>query len=79
MIKNSTALVGPHLGDKRSKLYVLDPEGELIEGTGIPVTEPASPRGFARLPPRRVAMEAGAHLRRASTIQWLQPLPQNKS
>ena len=62
MVKNSTAFVGIDLGDKRSNLYVLDPEGELIEETRIPTTESAFRRKFASLPPCRVAMEAGTPL-----------------
>jgi len=61
MVKNSTAFVGLDLGDKRSNVFILDPEGELIEETCIPTTEPAFRRKFASLPPCRVAMEAGTH------------------
>jgi len=68
MVKNSTAFVGIDLGDKRSNLYVLDPEGELIEETRIPTTESAFRRKFASLPPCRVAMEAGTHSRWASRL-----------
>jgi len=68
MVKNSTAFVGIDLGDKRSNLYVLSPEGELIEETRIPTTEPAFRRKFASLPPCRVAMEAGTHSRWASRL-----------
>jgi hypothetical protein len=36
MIKISTAFVGLDLGDKRSNVFILDQEGELIEETRIP-------------------------------------------
>ena len=36
MVKNSTAFVGLDLGDKRSNVFILDQEGELIEETRIP-------------------------------------------
>jgi hypothetical protein len=41
MIKDSTALVGLDLGDKRSNVFMLDQGGELIEETRIPTTQPA--------------------------------------
>jgi hypothetical protein len=63
MIKDSTAFVGLDLGDKRSNVFILDREGELIEETRILTTEPAFRRKFASLPPCRVAMEAGTHSR----------------
>ena len=62
MVKNSTAFVGLDLGDKRSNVFILDPEGELIEETRIPTNETAFRRKFASLPPCRVAMEAGTPL-----------------
>ena len=68
MIKNSTAFVGLDLGDRRSNVFILDQEGELIEETRIPTTEPAFRRKFASLPPCRVAMEAGTHSRWASRL-----------
>ncbi len=68
MIKNSTAFVGLDLGDKRSNVFILDQDGELIEETRIPTTEPAFRRKFASLPPCRVAMEVGTHSRWASRL-----------
>ena len=68
MVKNSTAFVGLDLGDKRSNVFILDQEGEPIEETRIPTTEPGFRRKFASLPPCRVAMEAGTHSRWASRL-----------
>jgi integrase len=68
MIKNSTAFVGLDLGDRRSNVFILGQEGELIEETRTPTTEPAFRRKFASLPPCRVAMEAGTHSRWASRL-----------
>jgi transposase len=68
MVKNSTAFVGLDLGDKRSNVFILDQEGEPIEETRIPTTEPAFRRKFASLPLCRVAMEAGTHSRWASRL-----------
>ena len=41
MVKNSTAFVGLDLGDKRSNVFILDPEGELIEEICIPTNDSA--------------------------------------
>ncbi len=68
MFKDSTAFVGLDLGDKRSDVCILDPEGELIEETRIPTTEAAFRRKFASLPPCRVALEVGTHSRWASHL-----------
>jgi len=68
MVNNSTAIVGLDLGDKRSNVFILDPEGELIEETRIPTSEAAFRRKFASLPPCRVALEAGAHSRWVSLL-----------
>jgi hypothetical protein len=69
MFKHSTAFVGLDLGDKRSNVFVLDQDGQPIEETRIPTTEPAFRRKFASLPPCWVAMEAGTHSRWASRLQ----------
>jgi hypothetical protein len=68
MVKDSTAFVGLDLGDKRSNVFILDWEDELIEESRIPTTEPAFRHKFASLPPCRVAMEAGTHSRWASRL-----------
>jgi len=68
MFKHSTAFVGLDLGDKRSNVFILDQEGELIEETRLPTTEPAFRRKFTSLPPCRVAMEMGTHSRWASRL-----------
>jgi transposase len=68
MIKDSTAFVGLDLGDKRSNVFILDQDGEPIEETRIPTTEPGFRRKFASLPPCRIAMEAGTHSRWASRL-----------
>ncbi len=69
MFKDSTAFVGLDLGEKRSDVCILDPEGELTEESRIPTTEPALRRKFASLLPCRVAMEAGTDSRWASHLQ----------
>ena len=68
MVKDSTPFIGLDLGDKRSNVFILDQNGELIEETRIPSTEPAFRRKFTSLPPCRVAMEAGTHSRWASRL-----------
>jgi hypothetical protein len=68
MFKHSTAFVGLDPGDKRSNVFILDQDGEPIEETRIPTTEPAFRRKFASPPPCRVAMEAGTPSRWASRL-----------
>jgi hypothetical protein len=41
MFKHSTAFIGLDLGDRRSNIFILDQDGELIEGTRFPTTEPS--------------------------------------
>jgi transposase len=68
MFNNSTFFIGLDLGDKQSHLFVLDPEGELVEESRLPSTPTSFQRKFSSLPGCRVAMEVGAHSRWASQL-----------
>ena len=53
--------VGIDLGDKLSRVCVLDQEGEIIEESSVRTTDGALRQRFAAMPSTRVAIEAGAH------------------
>jgi transposase len=53
--------VGIDLGDKISRVCVLDQEGEIIEESSVKTTDGALRQRFAAMSSTRVAIEAGAH------------------
>lgn len=53
--------VGIDLGDKLSRVCVLDQDGAIIEESSVKTTDGALRQRFAAMPPTRVAIEAGAH------------------
>src|SRR5918994_902554 len=53
--------VGIDLGDKLSRVCVLDQHGAIIEESSVRTTDGALRQRFAAMPPSRVAIEAGAH------------------
>ena len=53
--------VGIDLGDKLSRVCVLDRDGAIIEESSVRTTDGALRQRFAAMPPTRVAIEAGAH------------------
>jgi len=53
--------VGIDLGDKVSRVCVLDQEGEIIEESSVKTTDGALQQRFAAMSSTRVAIEAGAH------------------
>jgi len=50
MIKDSTIFVGLDLGDKASKICILDEAGEVVEESRIPTTPTGLKRKFSCLP-----------------------------
>jgi transposase len=60
--------IGMDWGDRFSHVVVLDAEGEVVEETRIPTTEPAMRRWFSRIGPVRVALEVGTHSRWVSRL-----------
>lgn len=53
--------VGIDLGDKVSRVCVLDQDGEVMEESSVRTTDGALRQRFAAMTPTRVAIEAGAH------------------
>ncbi len=53
--------VGIDLGDKVSRVCVLDQDGAIIEESSVRTTDGALRQRFAAMPPTRVALEAGTH------------------
>src|SRR3712207_179048 len=53
--------VGIDLGDKVSRVCVLDQDGEIIEEGSVRTTDGALRQRFAAMTPTRVAIEAGTH------------------
>lgn len=68
MNKHSMSFVGLDLGDKLSYITIVDPEGELIEESRLPTTEPSFRREFSTLQPCRAAVEVRTHSRWASHL-----------
>jgi transposase len=64
MDKNRTLFIGMDLGDRWSRLTILDPaEGQVVEESRVPTSGGAMQRKFSALAPARVAMEVGTHSR----------------
>ena len=59
--KESPVTVGLDLGDKYSRIAVLDDGGELLEEGRVATTTKALSRRFSGIPPCRVALEVGTH------------------
>jgi transposase len=57
----SGSTIGVDLGDRRSRVCVLDPEGEVVEEATIPTTCAAFEHKFGALRPSRVVIETGTH------------------
>lgn len=53
--------VGMDMGDKNHSVCVLDAEGEVLERTSVTNTAKAIQKYFSKLPPCRIALEAGTH------------------
>ena len=59
--RKMTATVGVDLGDRHSRVCVLDEAGEVVEEASIATTHSAFERKFGRLDHARVVIEAGTH------------------
>lgn len=59
--KATIAAMGIDVGDKKSRLCVLDEGGAVVEEAAIPTTPAAFERRFRGAPPTRIAIEAGGH------------------
>jgi transposase len=53
--------VGMDMGDKNHRVCVLDAEGEVQERTSVTNTAKGIQKYFSKLPPCRIALEAGTH------------------
>lgn len=53
--------IGMDLGDRHSRLCVLDAEGEVIEESRVPTTPKALQKRFGSMPRWRIALEVGTH------------------
>ena len=58
---NAKLTIGIDLGDRRSRVYVLDCDGACIHEGWVQAGRPAWEAMFARFPEARVVMEAGTH------------------
>ena len=57
----SGSTIGVDLGDRTSRVCVLDAAGEIVEEATISTTRSAFERKFARLERARMVLETGAH------------------
>lgn len=60
-LKTVVATIGVDLGDKHSRVCVLDQAGEIVEESRIATTAAALTRKFKSLEPHRVVIETGTH------------------
>lgn len=56
-----TTTIGVDLGDRRSRVCVMDREGEIVEEASIPTTASAFERKFGSVERSRIVVETGTH------------------
>jgi len=67
MQEGITQTIGMDLGDRKSQVCVLDPDGSIVQETSVSTTRSGMQRFFGERPPCRVVIEAGTH---ALWVAW---------